>query len=101
MTADAWAGLILLVVIVLAVALPLVAWLRERRLPLELLATVPPELPHDVRVVLPDGTEIPADVAYVGWVDGCHRWVAVVGPDVAPVDVRVGLTPPLSMVTLP
>lgn len=32
------------------------------------------ERPTNVRIVKPDGREIPCELAYVGIEDGCHQW---------------------------
>lgn len=34
--------------------------------------------PKNVRVVLADGSVIPIECVYVGWVDKSHRWDAVI-----------------------
>lgn len=39
--------------------------------------TTLPIPPTNVRVEQPDGTTIPVELVYNGWVDGCHEWVAV------------------------
>ena len=52
-----------------------------------------PDPPVNVRAVTPDGTEIPLECRYVGWVDGVHRWEAVISVGV-PVDgVRMDVLP--------
>jgi hypothetical protein len=40
-----------------------------------------PEAPENVRVELRDGRTVPCELAYEGWVDGAHRWVAVTPVD--------------------
>lgn len=39
--------------------------------------TTLPIPPTNVRVEKPDGTTIPVELVYNGWVNGCHEWIAV------------------------
>jgi hypothetical protein len=43
-----------------------------------------PDPPRNVRVVNRDGTTIPLELVYDGWVDGCHQWRAVTPWKVSP-----------------
>ena len=60
-------------------------WLTRRRFP-----ATPPE---DVRAVMADGSEVPLECVYVGWVDGAHRWNAVIPLGAVPASLRVGALP--------
>lgn len=43
-----------------------------------------PVAPRNVRIVNRDGTTIPMELVYDGWVDGCHQWHAVTPWKVSP-----------------
>lgn len=64
---------------------------------------VQPQPPRDVRLVTPDGDEIPVECRYDGEVDGIHQWVAVspAGVTVRPgMALRVAVFPPRTSISV-
>lgn len=51
---------------------------------------VPPE---NVRAVMADGREVPLELMYAGWRDGCHQWQTTVRLPETPVRVECAALP--------
>jgi hypothetical protein len=62
----------------------------------------PPEVPQNVRVVLPGGTEVPVEVRYRGWYDDQHRFEAIYPVEcrLDGLDLRIGVLPVRTAVAL-
>lgn len=67
----------------------------------------PPEAPENVRIVRPDGTEIPLEVFYLGIITGddgfpMHEWEAIteVMPQMPQDHIRIGVLPARTEVKL-
>lgn len=62
----------------------------------------PLEVPENVRVVLPDGDEVPVQVRYRGWYDDHHCFEAIypVKYPLDGLDLRIGVRPRRTFVAL-